>query len=108
MARGADAKKAIIDRLEKTFGDDFAGVVDGKVYLWAKEGGERLQICLSLTCPKNPIAAGGAPTTTGSLDFGGGLDFEAMGGGDPLPNKQAEITDQEKKNIEDLFARLGL
>ena len=108
MARGADAKKAIIDKLELVFGDDFAGVVDGKVYIWAKEAGERLQICLSLTCPKNPIAAASAPVTTGSLDFGGGLDFEAMGGGDPLPNKQVEITDQEKKNIEDLFARLGL
>ena len=108
MARGAIAKEAIIDKIQKSFGEDFVGVVDGKVYLWAKENGERLQIALALTCPKNPIAVGEAPTTTGSLDFGGGLDFEAMGGGDPIPAKQAEISQAEKDNIAELMKRLGL
>ena len=108
MARGSVAKEAVIDKIQKSFGEDFVGVVDGKVYVWAKEGGERLQIALALTCPKNPIAVGDAPTTTGSLDFGGGLDFEAMGGGDPIPAKQAEISQAEKDRIEELFRKLNL
>ena len=108
MARGSVAKEVVIDKIQKSFGEDFVGVVDGKVYVWAKEGGERLQIALALTCPKNPIAVGDAPATTGSLDFGGGLDFEAMGGGDPIPAKQAEISQAEKDNIADLMKRLGL
>lgn len=108
MAKGNDAKKIVTERIKSAFGEDFIDVVDGKIYVTAKENGENLQIAISLTCPKNPVAAGGTPATTGGLDFGGGLDFEAMSGGDPIPSKQAEISQSEKDNIAELMRKLGL
>lgn len=105
MAKGAIAKQAIMDKIVKALGDDFVAVVDGKAYAWAKENGENLQIAISLTYKKDPI---GAPATTADLDFGGGLDFESMGTGEALAAKQTEITEEEKRNIEELFAKLGL
>ena len=108
MAKGSIAKEIVINKIEQAFGEDFVGVVDNKAYVWAKENGEKLQIAISLTCPKNPISIGGVPATTGALDFGGGMDFEAMEGGEPIPSKQMEISEQEKQNISDLMKRLGL
>ena len=108
MAKGDLGKQLIINKIKEAFGEDFVGVVDKKVYLWTKENGERIQIALTLTATKNPIAPDGTPATTGSLDFGGGLDFEAMDSGNLIPSKQAEKSDQEMQNIADLMKKLGL
>jgi hypothetical protein len=108
MAKGDIGKQQIINKIKEAFGDDFVGVVDKKVYLWTKEGGEKIQIALTLTATKTPITPDGAPAKTGSLDFGGGLDFEAMDGGSLIPSKQTEITEDEKNNIAELMKKLGL
>ena len=52
MAKGAVAKQAVINRIAEAFGTDFIGEVDKKVYVWATENGERVQIAMALTCPK--------------------------------------------------------
>ena len=108
MAKGDIGKELIIKKIKEAFGDDFVGVVDKKVYLWTKENGERIQIALSLTATKNPIAVGGTPLKAGDLDFGGGLDFENMGSGPVVESVAATITDDEKQRIADLMAKLGL
>lgn len=108
MAKGDIGKQLIINKIKDAFGEDFVGVVDKKVYLWTKENGERIQIALTLTATKNPITPDGAPATTGSLDFGGGLDFEAMDSGSLIPSKQAKISEDEKNNIAELMKKLGL
>lgn len=108
MAKGDIAKSAVIEKIKTAFGDDYVGIVDKKIYVWAKEGAERIQIAISLVATKNPVSIGGEPLKTGDLDFGGGMDFEAMGSGKVIESKPAEITPEEVKNIEDLFARLGL
>lgn len=75
---------------------------DKKVYVWADDGGEKVQIAISLTCPKIPI---GEVTT----NFSGDLDFENMAAVvAPSSYEPAEITEEEKQNIADLMARLGL
>lgn len=102
MAKGDQAKNAVIEKIKAAFGEDYIDIVDKKIYVWAKEGAEKVQIAISLTATKTPIG------TTGSLDFGGGLDFEAMATGDPIPEKKLEITQEEQDNISALFARLGL
>lgn len=99
-ARGSEAKKKVIEKIKEAFGDDFIGEVNGKYYLYSTENGEKIQIAVSLTCPKNPVAVEGVPS------FDGGFDFSAP----PVvkPEPVTEITEQEKQNIADLMAKLGL
>lgn len=105
MAKGDQAKNAVIETIKAAFGNDYIDIVDKKIYVWAKEGAEKIQIAISLTSPKTPISIN---PTIGSLDFGGGLDFEAMSTGEAIPEKTVEITQEEQDNISALFARLGL
>ena len=106
MAKGAEAKANVVKKLQAAFGADFVGEYDKKVYVWAMENGEKIQIAITMTCPKTPVGAV-APT---ALDFGGDLDFENMGA--PViaqtSFEPAEISEDEKQTVADLMAKLGL
>jgi hypothetical protein len=106
MARGAEAKANVVKKLQEAFGADFVGEYDKKVYVWSKENGEKIQIAISMTCPKTPVGA----VNPASLDFGGDLDFENMGA--PVVAQAnfepAEISEEEKQTVADLMAKLGL
>lgn len=105
MAKGAVAKQAVINRIAEAFGTDFIGEVDKKVYVWASENGERVQIAMALTCPKTPVETADA-TGGGDWNF---EDAPAATGTVAAPTKTAaEISEAEKKNIADLMSRLGL
>lgn len=66
-----------------------------------------VQIAMSLTCPKNPIQVDTSVTTsTGDWDFSDNPKINttvAVANAAP-----AEITAEEKANIADLMAKLGL
>lgn len=105
MAKGAIAKEVVAKKIAQAFGADFVGEYDKKLYVWAEENGEKVQIAISMTCPKNPV---------GDIDFsaepGNSLNFEDMSAA-PIAGgnaASAEVTDEEKKNIAELMARLGL
>lgn len=106
MARGANAKVEVIKKIGEAFGSDFIGEVDKKVYVWANDGKERVQIALALTCPKtfvdaedkNPMAA------EAKEDF----DWSSDAVTQPEPMKKAEITEEEQKRIAELMEQLGL
>ena len=100
MAKGSIAKEQIAKKMAETFGADWIGERDKKYYLWANENGERIQIAISMTCPKTPIGEAGAIADSNVLNFEDGV---TAGGETPI-----EITTDEKKNIADLKARLGL
>lgn len=107
MAKGAIAKDWVAKKIAQTFGPAFVGEYDKKLYVWAEENGEKIQIAISMTCPKVPV---GAETIDFKAEPGDSLNFEDMSaapiaGGKAAP---AEITDEEKKNIAELMARLGL
>jgi hypothetical protein len=106
MAKGSIAKDTVIKKIAAAFGEDYIGEYDKKQYVWANDGGERVQIAISLTCPKTPIEI-----ATNLVEDGGDWDFSD----EPKTNviavsnaAPAEITEQEKQNIADLMARLGL
>lgn len=104
MAKGAIGKQEVISRIASAFGDDYIGEFDKKVYVWAEENGEKIQIALSLTCPKIPVATESIPTTdTGDWDFSGDVVTTP-----PTPAARAEITPEEKAKVAELMARLGL
>lgn len=103
MAKGAVAKSKIAEKLKDLFGENYVGESGGKHYVWENDGGEKVQIAISLTCPKNPIG-----TVDMSSAFGGGLDFEAEPVVVQTKFEPAEITPEETQNLADLMARLGL
>lgn len=101
-ARGSVAKTTVENKIAMCFGNDFIGNVGGKLYVWANDGGERVQIALAMTCPKTMVDA----PTEDKTDW----DFDSMETTfeKPAEFKPAEITDEEKKNIELMMERLGL
>jgi hypothetical protein len=103
-ARGTIAKENIVKVLMKAFGDNFIGEVDKKYYVAVDDGGSLEQIAITLTCPKNPVAK--PPSVYVVKETAKGLDFEDNTVTVEPP--KTEITEQEKKNIADLMARLGL
>lgn len=106
MAKGSVAKSKVAKMLADAFGKDFIGEYDKKYYVQAEENGERVQVAIALTCPKNPI------DVAGYVNIGSKMNFE-----DTSPKTIAtvasskvnmEISEEEKKNIADMMARLGL
>lgn len=101
-ARGSIAKVEVENKIKEAFGSDFAGVADKKIYVWADDGGERVQIAISMTCPKVYLGefADAGPTIAAT---GGGIDFEAQ-----VPQKAAEVTQEELDRISEMMNKLGL
>ena len=100
MARGAAAKETVAAKLKEAFGENYIAEVDKKHYIWADDAGEKVQLAISLTCPKNFIETGeiavageGFPTTSPVVT---------------TKRETAEISDKERENIAALMARLGL
>lgn len=89
MARGSQAKINIINKIKENFSSDYIGEFNSKIYLWADDGGERVQVALTMTCPKVFV---GVDTPTETPD-----EFQP-----------AEITQQEQDNLKMLIERLGL
>ena len=110
MARGSEAKAEIIKKIIDLFGQDSAFEYDKKVYINTKENGEKIQIALSFTCPKNLVGVEATNSPVSKSAFSGGLDFETMGAATatPEPFKPAEITSDEKAKVQELMKRLGL
>ena len=105
MAKGAIAKAEVIKKIQTAFGADYVGEYDKKIYVWAQENGERIQVAISLTCPKVPVAVQSAPATNANGDW----DFEntetTVSTDEFAP---AEFSEEERQNVTDLMARLGL
>lgn len=105
MAKGANAKVEVIKKISEAFGSDFIGEVDKKVYVWANDGGERVQIALALTCPKTFIDAVDNNPVEKKEDFDWSSDTVVT---KPKPVQKAEITQEEQDRILTLVAQLGL
>lgn len=100
MARGTEAKQKVIAKIKEVFGDDFIGEANNKYYVYSTEAGEKIQIAISLTCPKTPVVLEGVPS------FDGGFDFSAPPVAKPEP--VTEIKQKELDNVQALMERLGL
>ena len=104
MAKGTIGKQNVINKIKQAFGADFIGEYDKKMYVWTTENGERIQIALSLTCPKVPVAISDNPTT-GDFNFEDDAPNVVVAAGAYQP---AEITKEERERVNDLMKRLGL
>ena len=104
MAKGTIGKQNVINKIKQAFGADFIGEYDKKIYVWTTENGERIQIALSLTCPKVPVAISDNPTT-GDFNFEDDAPNVVVAAGAYQP---AEITKEERERVNDLMKRLVL
>lgn len=104
MAKGAVAKQNVVNKLQAAFGADYIGEYDKKWYVWSQENGERVQIAISLTCPKVPVEVANAPVT-GDFNFEDDAPNVVVAAGGFQP---AEITDDERDKVRDLMKVLGL
>ena len=95
MAKGNIAKQSIENKLKEVFGTDFIGVYDKKIYVFADDGGERVQIAITMTCPKTEVAAGQSQTTTEPASVM------------PATLNPAVTPEEEKAALEALYAKLG-
>ena len=102
MAKGALAKQQLINKVIAAIPEkDFAGESGGKYYFWSEEDGTRMQVCISLTCPKVPFEQ--IPTMRdGGYDFGAEPSLAA-----PI-SKPADFTQEERDNINKLIKNLNL
>ena len=92
LARGDAAKVQVGNMIRQAFGANYVGYADKKYYVWANDGVEKVQIAISLTCPKTGIDGGSAIITSGGRDF----------------SEPAQISEKEQQDILDLMKKLGL
>lgn len=95
MARGAEAKQIITDKILQTFEGSF--IYGKEIRVPLQENGERVEIKVTLTCAKENV---------------GGNSAFAEPQSETSQPAQASVpaapTEQEKANIADLMSRLGL
>lgn len=102
MAKGNIAKENIVKVLEQAFGDDYIGEFDKKYYVWADDGGNRIQISIALTCPK--VYRGVEETASTEMNF----DDDAESAAEENAFKPADISKEEQDTLAQLMERLGL
>lgn len=96
-AKGSVAKLFVENKIKEVFGKDFIGMADRKLYIWADDGGQKVQIAISLTCPKVGL----------DIEGNGFVDDTGLMGtytGEPV----IEITPEEEENIQTLIKKLNL
>lgn len=104
MAKGAYAKECIFEKILNTFEGSFMYNNGKECRVPFNENGVPVQIKVALTCAKDNVNPTGevleksaaVPQETGEF-----MNF-------PEPHKKAQITEEEKKNVEDLMKALGL
>ena len=107
MAKGAIGKQLVTNKIAEAFGEDYIGEVDKKLYVWTVENGERIQIALALTCPKNPIETGAAPTPVAVGESDGGFNWDEPVA--PVAASQPVLIEaDEQANIQKLMEQLDL
>ena len=109
MARGAIAKKQVIDKLLSTFEGSFL-YNDGKeVRIPIMEEGELIQIKVALTAAKENVEQGSENALPGehtaSVANDNAINFSET---TPKETKIIEPTAEERENVKDLLAALGL
>ena len=103
-ARGSIAKLEVVKKIIDAFGDSYIGEFSGKQYVWANDGGQKVQIAIALTCPKTNVGDATSDRTSNVLDF------ENMSAADvgSATRRNVEITEDEKAHIQKLMAELNL
>ncbi len=97
-AKGSVAKATIEEKLKNLYTIDYIGKEGNKIYVWESDGTEKVQIAITLTCPKVQLDV---PQPGATLE-----EYTANGIVSASGNK--EITEEEKSKLETMLERLNL
>lgn len=103
MARGSLAKEIIKEKILNTFEGSFTYSNGKEIRVPIEENGSIIQIKIQMTAAKDNVDPNGeniAPAAV-AQETGDFMNF-------PAPKKRAEITEEEKQNVNDLLKALGL
>ena len=105
--KGTNAKIQVENIIKEAFGANFAGVADRKLYVWADDGGEKVQIAITLTCPKTNVDFG--DNAGGFIEAGPATGIIGSYVGKRVTIEPiVEMTPEEEANIQTLLEKLGL
>ena len=101
-AKGTVAKEKVTQIIANAFGDNYVGEFDKKLYVWADDGGNKIQVSIALTCPK--VYRGVEETTSPEMNF----DDDETPAGKTNNFTPAEISQEEQDTLAELMKKLGL
>lgn len=102
MARGAKAKTIVNDIILKTFEGSF--IYNKEIRVPIEEDGEIIQVKITLTAAKENVIQGQENALPGiAANKSNEINFE-----DNKESTTIEPTEEEKQNVKDLLASLGL
>lgn len=96
--KGSVAKATIEEKLKSLYTTDYIGKEGNKIYVWESDGAEKVQIAITLTCPKIQLDI---PQPGATLE-----GYTADGIASASGNK--EITEEEKSKLEAMLEKLNL
>lgn len=100
-ARGAESKEKITQKILETFPGSF--IYEKEIRVPVMENGEQVQIKVVLTCAKVNVECGGDVALPGDSVVVASTPVVSASG-----NLPTEPSAEEKKNVADLMASLGL
>ena len=104
MAKGAVAKQEIGAKILECFEGAFYYNNGKELRIPWNENGVEVQIKIAMTCAKDNVTADGEEVSRPAAV----ASETAPSSSFPAPHKKAEITEEEKQNVEDLLKALGL
>lgn len=102
--RGALAKSEIFEKMLEVFEGSFMYNSGKELRIPWEENGNELQIKVALTCAKDMVSPTGETVVKPAATH---KEEEPLVGF-PAPKKRVEVSEEEKKNVEDLLVALGL
>lgn len=100
MAKGQILKDQIEKKILAVFPEAF--VQDKKIYINGTENGEKIQVAISMSCPKTLVDA------PAKMDFETDWEFDGPTAAPAQPQRVTEISDSERANIQALMEKFGL
>ena len=106
MAKFAVAKENIEKLVVAALGNDYITTQDKKIYAWADDGGERVQIAISLTGVKNQVGAA-QPPVSNLVQSEELPPWETAPAPTPVETPKGP-TKEEEDNLAAMLAKFGL
>lgn len=100
MAKGQITKELVAQAIIFALGEHYIGTYDKKIYCQYEENGEQVQVAISMTCPKTAVQ----PVSV-SHDW---TSPESETQVAPTEFVPAEITQEEKDNLQAMMEKLNL
>ncbi len=107
-AKGTLAKQLLINNIIAALPDEYVGTADNKYYFSLPENGGKVQVCISMTCPKVELD----PNTGSKKAKDEGVNFADFAEAPikpigPTKTEAVQPQDEERENVKKLLSALG-